>query len=289
MSRTWLGVECKVYLLYLLTPPPPPHLSSLSLRWPCAVCCGICTASQFYVQPPLLFTAWSNAYSEIVPEVTLQPLATSCAKDYKGHLLVQTSFTEPPNTGTMQCVLAFFLLQSSAEWGASQWWVPSQTTWCSLQTDPVLWGQCRTGSHLHREWTSTLAVASWSTRAYQSRRCPTKTRSRCCRICPANIKLGHGAPLHLVMGAPPSPLPSPANIKLGHGPLSSLLSIRHPFLHLARSIWPPPPLLVPVCVCVCVGGGGVVLVLLLYNCISLYGHVWYSQQTKGIIVLSLVL
>ena len=29
--------------------------------------------------------------------MTLRPLATSCAKDYKGHSLVQTSFTEPPN------------------------------------------------------------------------------------------------------------------------------------------------------------------------------------------------
>ena len=30
---------------------------------------GICIASQFYVQLPLLYTAWSNAYSEIGPEV----------------------------------------------------------------------------------------------------------------------------------------------------------------------------------------------------------------------------
>ena len=30
---------------------------------------GICTASQFSVQLPLLYTAWSNAYSEIGPEV----------------------------------------------------------------------------------------------------------------------------------------------------------------------------------------------------------------------------
>ena len=29
--------------------------------------------------------------------MTLRPLATSCAKDYKGQSLVQTSFTEPPN------------------------------------------------------------------------------------------------------------------------------------------------------------------------------------------------
>ena len=30
---------------------------------------GICTASWFLVQLPLLYTAWSNAYSEIGPEV----------------------------------------------------------------------------------------------------------------------------------------------------------------------------------------------------------------------------
>ena len=53
--------------------------------------------SQFQVQLPLLYTAWSNAYPEIGPEVTLRPLATSCTKDYKGHSRVQTSFTEPPN------------------------------------------------------------------------------------------------------------------------------------------------------------------------------------------------
>ena len=41
---------------------------------------------------------WSNTYSEICPEVTLRPLMTSCVRDYKGHSLVQTSFTEPPNS-----------------------------------------------------------------------------------------------------------------------------------------------------------------------------------------------
>ena len=30
--------------------------------------------------------------------MTLRTLATSCAKDYKGNSLVQTSFIEPPNT-----------------------------------------------------------------------------------------------------------------------------------------------------------------------------------------------
>ena len=58
---------------------------------------GICTASQFLVQFPSLYTVWSNAYSEIGLEVTLRPLVTSCAKDYKGHSLVQTTFTELPN------------------------------------------------------------------------------------------------------------------------------------------------------------------------------------------------
>ena len=38
---------------------------------------GICTASKFYVQLSLLYTAWSNAYSEIGPEVTLWSLVTS--------------------------------------------------------------------------------------------------------------------------------------------------------------------------------------------------------------------
>ena len=35
--------------------------------------------------------------TQIGPEVTLRPIATSCAKDYKGHSLVQASFTEPPS------------------------------------------------------------------------------------------------------------------------------------------------------------------------------------------------
>ena len=33
----------------------------------------------------------------------LRPLATSCAKDYKGHSLVQTSFTELPNSKGWLC------------------------------------------------------------------------------------------------------------------------------------------------------------------------------------------
>ena len=41
---------------------------------------GICTASQFKVQLPLLYTMWSNAYSEISPEVTLQLFAWKITK-----------------------------------------------------------------------------------------------------------------------------------------------------------------------------------------------------------------
>ena len=48
---------------------------------------GICTASRFWVQLPLLYTAW-NVYSEIGPACSaLWPLATFCAKDYKAHSL----------------------------------------------------------------------------------------------------------------------------------------------------------------------------------------------------------
>ena len=43
------------------------------------------------------YTLLKNAYSEIGLEVMLRPLATSCAKDYKGHSLVQTCYTELPN------------------------------------------------------------------------------------------------------------------------------------------------------------------------------------------------
>ena len=65
---------------------------------------GICTASQLYVQLPLLYTVWSNAHTEIGPEVTLQPLVSSWVKDYKWHSLVQTSFTELPNRQN-HCIL----------------------------------------------------------------------------------------------------------------------------------------------------------------------------------------
>ena len=55
---------------------------------------------------------WSNAYSEIGQEVMLWPLMTSCAKDYKGHSLVQTSFTELPNS----LVVIFCLWPLCTEW-----------------------------------------------------------------------------------------------------------------------------------------------------------------------------
>ena len=86
---------------------------------------GICTTSQFYFQLLLLYTAWSSAYSEISLEVMLRPLVTSCAKDYKGHSLMQTSFIEPPKR---------------------VWWVQELRTLlfiiCGCQTFPLL----------HLEW-----------------------------------------------------------------------------------------------------------------------------------------
>ena len=81
------------------SPGRPPRLSHSSWTLNLAKCIHayLYIWTQFYVQLPFLYTAWSNAYSEIGPEVRLRPLATSCAKDYKGHSLMQTSFTEPPN------------------------------------------------------------------------------------------------------------------------------------------------------------------------------------------------
>ena len=45
------------------------HLSPFHGRFCNCNSIGICTASQFYVQLLLLYTAWSNTYSEIGPEV----------------------------------------------------------------------------------------------------------------------------------------------------------------------------------------------------------------------------
>ena len=39
------------------------------------------------------------------PGSALQPLATSCTKDYKAHSLYQTSFAESPNSGTQQQIV----------------------------------------------------------------------------------------------------------------------------------------------------------------------------------------
>ena len=43
-------------------------------------------------------TVIHSVKQQISPEVMLRSLATSCVKDYKGHSLLQTSFTEPPNS-----------------------------------------------------------------------------------------------------------------------------------------------------------------------------------------------
>ena len=48
--------------------------------------------------PSIVILSVKQRLLNIGPEVTLRPLATSWAKDYKGNSLVQTSFTEPPNT-----------------------------------------------------------------------------------------------------------------------------------------------------------------------------------------------
>ena len=69
----------------------------------------ICTASQLY-------TVWSNALLRNRPE---SDTATSCAKDYKGHSLVQTSFTELPNR--FSCLQFFFFFN------AVKWEKPNQT------------------------------------------------------------------------------------------------------------------------------------------------------------------
>ena len=80
------------------------------------------------VQLPLLYTAWSNAYSEIGPEVMPWPLATSCAKDYKGHTLMQTSFTELPNTKLMMSVKWLQWCNNFFGWQHTSCWKQQQQT-----------------------------------------------------------------------------------------------------------------------------------------------------------------
>ena len=77
--------------------PPTLHPLSQVIYATATVVAFVLLRSPKFNLVPLLYTAWSNAYSEIGPEVTLRPLVASCAKDYKGLSLVQISFTEPPN------------------------------------------------------------------------------------------------------------------------------------------------------------------------------------------------
>ena len=82
--------------------PPSP--------FPCNFCkhnsSGICTASQFYVTLPLLQTMWTYTQKS-ARKWQLWPSVTSYVKDYKGHSLMQTSFTELPNS-TVFCSVFFF-------------------------------------------------------------------------------------------------------------------------------------------------------------------------------------
>ena len=50
--------------LFFPNPPSPVHGNFCNCN-----SSGICTASRFYVQFPLLYTGWNNAYLEIGPEV----------------------------------------------------------------------------------------------------------------------------------------------------------------------------------------------------------------------------
>ena len=75
----WSAKKMTQTLFFYLPSPFPGNFCNCSSG-------GICNASQ------LLYSTSSNTYSEIGLEVMLQPLATSCVKDYKGHSLVQTSF-----------------------------------------------------------------------------------------------------------------------------------------------------------------------------------------------------
>ena len=67
-----------------------PHPHTFTLYFFCK--CNSRTTSQFYVQLPLLYTAWTNATQKSSRKWQLRPFATSCAKDYKGQSLVQTIF-----------------------------------------------------------------------------------------------------------------------------------------------------------------------------------------------------
>ena len=59
---------------------------------------------------PVIHSVGFNAYSEIGQEVTLRLFF---AKDYKGHSLVRTSFTEPPNMSIYCNKITIPLVQTS--------------------------------------------------------------------------------------------------------------------------------------------------------------------------------
>ena len=98
---------------------------------------GICTASQFYVQLPLLYTAWSNAYSEIGLEVRCDLLWLLAWKITKRiHSSKPASVNRPihwtPHYGSVSTkttfcsfLRQFFIRGSTVEWQC-QWGAPNQ-------------------------------------------------------------------------------------------------------------------------------------------------------------------
>ena len=96
---------------------------------------SICTASQFWVQLPLLYTAWSNAYSEISLEVMLRLLAQKIINGI--HLCKPSSLNRPiresalkvaweknpyaaPGNWTHISIAPEFLVQHSTGWATSE-------------------------------------------------------------------------------------------------------------------------------------------------------------------------
>ena len=104
---------------------------------------GICTASQFYFQLPLLYIAWSNAYSEIGPEVRCnlsQLLSRKITK--RIHSSKPASLNRPISVGyyvtSYSChVVHSWRLQPQTErWNwlmlmGDHWWTFSKLWWTS--------------------------------------------------------------------------------------------------------------------------------------------------------------
>ena len=63
----------------------------------------------------------TNTYSEIAQKWQLRPFMTSCTKDYKGHSLMQTSFTELPNIKWLYSHHQM-PLRTTLELFKQQWW-----------------------------------------------------------------------------------------------------------------------------------------------------------------------